>query len=129
MGFDLFCSHGKHNHGTEVTYLMSRATLFKVCFFTHDFLETQEIPEHPCGKVFWSTARTLGFNPKSNPTSDGVQTKGFKASGSRPWLFPSHQASFSQTPGFPNQLFMTSKLIPTFALDSVQLANLYCKPH
>ena len=112
------------NHGPEMTYLMSRATLFIVCFFHwlchHSISALPRNTGNPRA-ASWRGILVLNkdpwvhLDPKSNPDFGyrwGIQTKGFKASGSSPRLFSSQLANFSQTPGFPIQLFMTLQTNP-----------------
>lgn len=112
------------DRGPEMTYLMSRATLFIVCFF--HWLCHHSISAFPrnTGNPRASSWRGIlvhnkdpwvHLDPKSNPSfgsSWGIQTKGFKWSGSSPRLFSLQLANFSQTPGFPIQLLMTLQTNP-----------------
>lgn len=106
-------------HGPEMTYLMSMTTLLIVCFFhwwCHHGISA--IPRNTGNPRAASWRSILVHNkdpwvhldPKSTldfGSRRGLQTKGFKPSGSRPRLFSLQLANYSQTPGFPIQLFMT----------------------
>lgn len=97
------------------------------------FLETQKIPEQPRGEVFWSITRTAGciLTPSLTPTlapdeafrrRDSKQVEAALGSSLCSW-----QTSVRLL-AFRFNFFWPSELIPTFALDLVQLANLYRKP-
>lgn len=119
LGILLIPQMGKTKSMAQRWHLMSRTKLLIVCFFhwwCHHSISA--LPRNTGNPRAASWRSILVHNkdpwvhldPKSTldfGSRQGLQTKGFKPSGSRPQLFALQLANYSQTPGFPIQLFMT----------------------